>query len=65
MIVHGSLDARAPGNNPVIAVAAGGRTGLFAAIVSAMSTGICAPFDASQSATEIDAFFADVKPSAS
>ena len=49
--------------NPVIAVTAAGRPELFSAIVAAMATGICAPFDASQPPAEIDAFLSDVRPS--
>ncbi len=51
------------GENPVIAVAAAGRPEMFSGIVAAISTGICAPFDATQPPAEIDAFLSDVRPS--
>jgi oxalate---CoA ligase len=61
--VSTALVGSAPPGNPVIAVAAASRPELFTAIVAAMSSGICVPFDASQPATEIEAFLSDIMPS--
>jgi acyl-CoA synthetase (AMP-forming)/AMP-acid ligase II/thioesterase domain-containing protein/acyl carrier protein len=61
--VSTALAGLAPAGNPVIAVAAESRPNLFTAIVAAMSSGICVPFDAGQPATEIEAFLSDVTPS--
>ena len=52
-----------PADRSVIAVAAGNGPDVVTAIVAAMSSGICAPFDPSRPPAEIDAFLADTMPS--
>ncbi len=51
-----------PAGNSIIAVAAANRPEAFTAIVAALSRGICAPFDPSRPAGEIDAYLADIRP---
>jgi acyl-CoA synthetase (AMP-forming)/AMP-acid ligase II/thioesterase domain-containing protein len=52
-----------PAGNPIIAVGASNGPDLLTALVAAMSSGICAPFDASRPSNEIEAFLADIMPS--
>ncbi|HEV8020435.1 MAG TPA: AMP-binding protein [Candidatus Lustribacter sp.] len=61
--VRAALHEWLPLDNRVIAVAAPNGPELLTAIVAAMSAGICAPFDPSRPAAEVDAFLADIQPS--
>ena len=56
------LSDRLAGGNKVIAIGIASGPDTIVAIVAAMSAGVCAPFDPSRPAADIDAFMGDIQP---